>query len=107
MVMRTTAKLLMVAALALGLSACDRPGASVTSEGAKLVQEKGCVACHGTNGKGTGPTFPNIGGQWRAYLLHQLEKFRSGERQNAIMNGQAAQLTDHEIAVLSTYYSQQ
>jgi cytochrome c553 len=93
-------------ALAL-LSGCERPAANVTGEGAALAQEKGCIACHGLNGKGTGPTFPNLGGQWTSYLRDQLLKYRVGDRVNAIMNGQAAGLSDHEIDVLAAYYAAQ
>ena len=92
---------------ALVVSACERPAAVEVADGATLAQEKGCVACHGLNGKGTAPTFPNLNGQWLTYLHRQLVKYRSGERENAIMAGQAENLSDREIAVLARYYAQQ
>jgi cytochrome c553 len=107
--MMTRIRVARTALLTLGvfvLSACERPAAS-GAEGAALAEEKGCVACHGLNGKGTAPTFPNLNGQWPAYLHKQLVKYRSGERENAIMAGQAAALADHEIDVLARYYAQQ
>ena len=90
------------------LGGCGRP-ASVdgTATGAALVEEKGCIACHGLNGKGTGPTFPNLNGQWPSYLRTQLQKYRDGDRDNAIMNGLAAELSDPEIDVLAAYYAAQ
>ena len=91
----------------LVLTGCDRPGGNVAANGPALAQEKGCVACHGLNGKGTGPTFPDINGQWASYLRQQLHKYRDGERVNAIMNGQAAQLSDQDIDILSRYYAAQ
>lgn len=89
------------------LSGCDRPGGDVSASGPALAEEKGCVACHGLNGKGIGPTFPDINGQWASYLRQQLHKYRDGERVNAIMNGQAAQLSDRDIDILSRYYAAQ
>lgn len=89
------------------LTGCERPSADVADAGAALAQEKGCIACHGLNGKGTGPTFPNLNGQWPSYLRTQLQKYRDGDRDNAIMNGLAAELSDHDIDVLAAYYAAQ
>jgi cytochrome c553 len=89
------------------LTGCERPAADVTEAGAALAQEKGCIACHGLNGKGTGPTFPNLGGQWPSYLRTQLQKYRDGDRVNAIMNPLAGELSDREIDVLAAYYAGQ
>lgn len=100
-----TIKLLGLAGCALVLAACDR---SVDmSAGEQLAQDAGCVQCHGTNGKGTGPTFPNINGQRENYLYQQLLKYRSGERQNAIMNAQSSELSDADIELLAAYYARQ
>ena len=107
--MTTNRKLGLAAALcALAcLTGCERPSADIADAGAALAQEKGCVACHGLNGKGTGPTFPNLNGQWPSYLRTQLLKYRDGDRVNAIMNGQAAALGDQEIDLLAAYYAGQ
>jgi cytochrome c553 len=107
MKIKDSAKLLLIAAATISLAGCERPGASIEAEGAALAQEKGCIACHGLNGKGTGPTFPDIQGQWPSYVRHQLVKYRDGDRVNAIMNGQAAALTDHDIDILTRYYTSQ
>lgn len=107
--MTTTRTLGLLAALCTlaCLTGCERPAANVAASGAALAQEKGCIACHGLNGKGTGPTFPNLNGQWPSYLRTQLHKYRDGDRVNAIMNGQAAELSDQEIDVLAAYYAAQ
>lgn len=93
-----------VTALA-GLAGCERPGSNLEDVGAALAQEKGCIACHGLNGKGTGPTFPNINGQWQSYLRTQLIKYHEGDRENAIMNDQASRLTREDIDILAAYYA--
>lgn len=89
------------------LAGCERPAADVGEAGAALAREKGCIACHGLNGQGTVPLYPDLAGQWPSYLRTQLQKYRDGERVNAIMNGQATNLTDHEIDVLAAYYAAQ
>ncbi|MDA0954717.1 MAG: hypothetical protein RLZZ174_849 [Pseudomonadota bacterium] len=100
-------KLSLIASACILLAACDRPADDVATLGAQLAEEKGCLACHGLNGKGTAPTFPNINGQWPSYLHKQLEKYRSGERQNMIMSAQAKGLSDQDIKILSRFYAAQ
>ncbi len=69
-------------------------------------QEKSqtCIACHGANGASDNPAFPKLAGQHPDYLLHALQAYRSGERNNAIMNGQAAALSDTDMRDLAAYY---
>lgn len=100
-------RLLIVPAAAALLTACDRPADRVAELGPELVEAKGCIACHQANGKGIGPTFPNLGGQWESYLRMQLQKYRSGERVNIIMNEQAKALTDEEIRILAAWFASQ
>jgi len=68
-----------------------------------------CLACHGVNGKGMpSAAFPAISGQNAAYLTAQLEKFRSGHRNNdtnAMMQNIAIKLEDADIAALASYMS--
>jgi cytochrome c553 len=107
--MTTTRRLGFVATLAglVLLTGCTRPGDAVAEAGTALAQEKGCIACHGLNGKGTGPTFPNLNGQWESYLREQLQKYRDGDRINVIMNPLVGELTDEEIDILAAYYAAQ
>ncbi len=72
--------------------------------GELVAQEKGCVACHGLDGKAIAPSYPNLNGQWERYLRLQLRAYRDGTRENAIMNGMAATLTDEEISALAAHY---
>jgi cytochrome c553 len=74
-------------------------------DGATLAAEKGCVACHGLDGRGTAPIYPNLNGQWERYLRQQLLAYRSGRRDNGIMNGFASGLSDAEIRALAAYYA--
>ncbi len=64
-----------------------------------------CSLCHGANGISTLPNAPNLAGQQAIYVAEQLRNYRSGKRQNEIMNLIAKNLTDSEIAQLGAWFS--
>jgi cytochrome c553 len=64
-----------------------------------------CSACHGADGKSIQPAYPNLAGQHASYLAKQLTDYRDGNRVNALMSGQAANLSDQDIQDLAAYYS--
>ena len=66
-----------------------------------------CVACHGPDGVGILPEYPNLAGQHADYIRHALTAYRGGQRKNAVMAGMAAALTDADIVELARYYSSQ
>jgi cytochrome c553 len=66
-----------------------------------------CIACHGSEGVGILPEYPNLAGQHKDYLQAALKAYRSGQRKNAVMAGMAAPLTDADIRELAAYYSSQ
>jgi cytochrome c553 len=66
-----------------------------------------CIACHGTDGIGILPEYPNLAGQHADYIQVALKAYRSGQRKNAVMGGMAAALTDADIRDLAQYYSSQ
>ncbi|MBT9612276.1 MAG: cytochrome c [Burkholderiales bacterium] len=66
-----------------------------------------CAACHGPDGNSTAPDFPKLAGQQGDYLSHTLKAYKTKARTNAIMNGQAATLSDQDIADLAAYYAGQ
>jgi cytochrome c553 len=66
-----------------------------------------CHACHGETGQALQPIYPNLGGQHQDYLSKTLYEFRDGTRQNAIMNGFAANLSDADIEDISAWYASQ
>ena len=90
------------AALAAGLCGllCT-PAATAAEPPAKAVQ---CFPCHGKDGVGLGPEFPNLAGQKATYLTKALRDFRSGKRQDEVMSLMAKPLTDAEITQLAEYY---
>jgi len=78
----------------------------------KLIYENGvtehgviaCMTCHGPNAEGQGDNaFPRLAGQHRDYLMLQLEYFHALLRENEVMQGVAATLTNDEIAAVAEY----
>ena len=66
-----------------------------------------CAACHGANGIAASPDFPNLAGQYPDYLEKALSHYKNGKRRNAIMQGQAANLSPKDILDLAAYFSSQ
>ena len=53
-----------------------------------------CAACHGPDGNSPTPAFPKLAGQNDDYLAQALRAYKNKVRTNAIMNGQAAGLSE-------------
>ena len=119
---------LLAGGIALALAACSGTPAghdAATSssaglptgriaEGEQQAMAKGqatgqsCIDCHGEAGNvPLDPTYPKIGGQYRDYLAHSLQQYRSGDRDHALMSQQARGLTDQQIADLAAYFASQ
>lgn len=66
-----------------------------------------CVACHGADGNAQVAIYPKIAGQHEGYLLKQLQEFKSGARNNGIMAGMVAALSDEDMKNLAAYFASQ
>jgi cytochrome c553 len=66
-----------------------------------------CQACHGPTGVGILAEYPTLSGQYPDYLIQALKAYRSGARQNPIMQGFASTLKDADIEALASYFAQQ
>ena len=64
-----------------------------------------CSACHGPTGVSASGMFPNIAGQNDAYIIKQLQDFKSGARSDAMMAPMAANLSDADMADLAAHFS--
>ncbi|HEC74916.1 MAG TPA: cytochrome c4 [Methylophaga aminisulfidivorans] len=64
-----------------------------------------CAACHGADGNSPTDAYPKIAGQGAKYIAKQLANFKSGERNNAIMAGMVASLSEQDMADLAAYFS--
>ena len=56
-----------------------------------------CVACHAADGNSSIAENPKLAQQHPAYLVKQLEEFKSGKRASAIMQGFASMLSDEDM----------
>lgn len=65
-----------------------------------------CAACHGADGKAIQGSYPNLAGQHPQYLAKQLTDYRDGNRVNALMSGQATNLSDQDILDISAYFAE-
>ncbi|MFK7963528.1 MAG: cytochrome c [Burkholderiaceae bacterium] len=71
-----------------------------------------CAACHGADGNSALPVNPNLAGQHAEYTYKQLSNFKSIDgatpmRNNAIMAGFAATLSDADMRNLAAYFAAQ
>ena len=71
------------------------------------VKSATCSACHGSDGNSASADYPKLAGQHASYLASTLRAYRDGSRENAIMAGLAAVLSEEDIADLSAYYATQ
>lgn len=56
-----------------------------------------CAACHGADGNSAIPANPKLAQQHPEYLVKQLQEFKAGKRNNAIMLGFATALSDDDM----------
>lgn len=73
----------------------------------KAVSEKVCVACHGLDGNSVAAINPSIAGQHAEYIYKQLSDFKTGKRNNPIMLGIAATLSDADMHNAAAWFSTQ
>lgn len=66
-----------------------------------------CVACHAADGNSTTAENPKLAAQHPEYLAKQLKEFKSGKRENAIMKGFAASLSEEEMSNISYWLADQ
>ncbi len=78
----------------------------------KAIAESICVACHGADGNSPVSANPNLAGQIEEYIAKQLKNFKPvGDkppvRNNPIMAGMAAPLSDEDIRNVAAWFSSQ
>lgn len=64
-----------------------------------------CFACHGEDGNSVDPQYPRLAGQYNLYLQQVLHEYKDGQRDNPIMKGMVATLSDQDIEDVATYFS--
>lgn len=96
-------KPILIVAL-LGVVLVAAPAYARGNAGAGKAKSTACAACHGPDGNSTSSMFPKLAGQHPDYLFEALKAYKSGKRKNAIMNGQAANLNEADMADLAAYF---
>lgn len=107
---------MLAAALATGLLWA---GQGAAQDAAKPDLAKGeqvakqvCVACHAADGNSIAPANPKLAGQHSGYVYKQLVNFKpqggkKAARENALMAGMVAGLSDADMRALAAYYASQ
>ncbi len=60
-----------------------------------------CAACHAPDGNSLIPVNPKLAQQHPEYLIKQLAEFKAGKRENAVMTGMAAALSEDDMKNIS------
>ena len=95
------------AALAMGLVGASAAHAAGDAAKGSTIATTVCVACHGADGNSVITMNPKLAAQHPEYIAKQLKNFKSGERNNAVMSGMVANLTDEDMANLGAYFGSQ
>jgi cytochrome c553 len=66
-----------------------------------------CAACHGLDGNSADPQYPKLAGQHEQFIYRQLRLYKSGERENPIMQGMAAPLSEQDMRDLGAFFATQ
>ena len=83
------------------------PGVSAGNADAGKSKISLCVACHGETGNSLVGSFPNLGGQGKAYLLKQLNDIQQGTREVPTMAGMLDGMSKEDLADIAAFYFSQ
>lgn len=91
--------------LGMGLFAGQAMAGDIAAGQAKAAV---CSACHGADGVAVIPGYPNLKGQNEQYIVSSLNAYKNKQRNGglaAVMQAQAAMLSDADVANLAAYYA--
>ena len=106
--MKPLVALLFASLVSAGAMAADAPAAPKVdvAKGAESYAAI-CVACHGADGNSAVPLQASLAQQHPEYLHKQLMEFKSGARQDPIMQGFAAALSEEDSRNISWWLASQ
>jgi len=91
-----------VAALLLTMQAQAADGQKIYAQGGANPAAMACGTCHGADAMGMAAAgFPRLAGISAGYTRKQLEDFRSGARNNPVMQPIAVALSDEEMVAVA------
>lgn len=103
---------LPLAFAALSVNAAEQAAAKPDLKKGQQIASQVCVACHGADGNSAAAANPKLAGQISEYLYKQLHNFKGwdgkpAERNNPIMGGMVAALSDEDMKSLAAYFASQ
>ena len=110
-----TIRLLAIAAGAalvwVGTAAAQAPAKPDAAKGQAIASQV-CAACHNADGNSAIAANPKLAGQLYEYLHKQLANFKpqagkKAERDNAVMAGMVASLSDQDMKNVAAYFASQ
>lgn len=105
---------LLLSVVLVGLQGAWAQDAVVGDAEAGKAKSAVCAACHGNDGNSMIDMNPKIAGQHANYLYKQLSEFKLASqtggaegRNNAVMNGMSANLSEQDMRDLAAYFASQ
>jgi cytochrome c553 len=86
-------------------AATPAPAAKADLAKGQAIATQVCGACHSFDGSRGSPANPILAGQHPEYLVKQLQEYKSGRRNNAIMKGFASTLSDDDMKNVAAFYA--
>ena len=98
----------MLMGILIGISFISSSAFAAGDIAAGKAKSAVCAACHGADGIAVIPGYPNLKGQNEQYIVSSIKAYKDKQRNGglaAVMQAQAAMLSDSDIANLAAYYS--
>lgn len=104
--------ILPLALAAISVNAAEKGAAKPDIAAGQKIAAEVCAGCHNADGNSTISANPKLAGQFPEYLYKQLTNFKGvngkePERNNAIMGGMVAALSDADMKSLAAWFSKQ
>jgi len=97
-------KLLVAVVLFFSMSSLATAGDAAAGK----AKSAACGGCHGFDGNSPIETYPKLAGQNEAYIVKQLKDYKANStRQNAIMLGMSAGVSDADAKDIGAYFQAQ
>jgi cytochrome c553 len=105
--MKLFAHTLGALALVLGSAASHAEAMKPNLAKGEALFNQTCVACHAANGNSAIAANPKLSAQHPEYLVKQLQEFKSGKRDSAVMKGMAMGLSDEDMRNMAYWLAAQ
>jgi len=83
------------------------PALAAGNAAAGKTKVAACAACHGGDGNSANPQWPKLAGQPEAYIVKQLQDFKSGARKDPLMSSQVAALSQADMRDIGAFFESQ